>query len=642
MSESQVIARKFRPQAFDEVIGQETITRTLKNTLTSGRIHHAYLFTGARGVGKTTTARIFAKALNCQTGITIEPCGVCPSCIDITASRSIDVIEIDAASNTGVENVRNVIINTVAIAPARDRHKIFIIDEVHQLSGPAFNALLKTLEEPPPRIIFMMATTELQKVPETILSRCQVFEFRTITLNKIVAQLRHIADNLGVEISDAALMNVARAGEGSMRDAESAFDQVISFSGNTIKDEDVSLALGLVDVETLNRTLQAISEQNAQEIVRLVDEVVSRGYDLRNFCRELMTQIRALLVIKVAGFDYELLQMPPGEGQHLSKLAEAFSEQDLVRFFSLLTKTEQDIRTSSQPRFQLEIGLVKLVQARRLYLLEDALGQLRDLQTGLAQGGGPASSPTPAGRTAARESGKSGFQSAAQKVRIPPLPVEPPPQSAPTVASESKPTRASTSVEEKRQPRAAKPEAPPRALQTSERVEEVASRLAPLQQPPSFDELPPLDYDETPHASPVVQDDPGPPASSSGSEMGKRLISALESQRKMLLVSLLDRAENIVADGDYLHIAFAAADAPNKPKLESRDYRKLIEETAREIVGRNVQMLVTVDGQPLSASSTPSPKPPAEALKQPATSHPKIKAIVEKFRGEVEIIKPEN
>src|SRR6185295_18173319 len=273
MSDSQVIARKFRPQTFDQVIGQEAITRTVMNTLTSGRSHHAYLFTGARGVGKTTTARIFAKALNCAIEGTIEPCNNCPSCDDITASRSMDVIEIDAASNTGVDNVRDVIINSISIAPARDRHKIFIIDEVHMLSTQAFNALLKTLEEPPPRVVFIMATTELQKVPETILSRCQIFEFRTITLKKIVGQLRHIADNLGVKISDAALLAVARAGEGSMRDAESALDQVISFAGLEVTDEDVSAALGLVDIETLNQTISAIAEQNPERIFRIVDEV---------------------------------------------------------------------------------------------------------------------------------------------------------------------------------------------------------------------------------------------------------------------------------------------------------------------------------------------------------------------------------
>ncbi|HSO76699.1 MAG TPA: DNA polymerase III subunit gamma/tau, partial [Blastocatellia bacterium] len=414
MSDSQVIARKFRPQTFGQVIGQEAITRTISNTLTSGRIHHAYLFTGARGVGKTTTARIFAKALNCAKGVTPEPCDSCPSCLDITASRSMDVIEIDAASNTGVDNVREVIINSIAIAPsAREHYKIFIIDEVHMLSTPAFNALLKTIEEPPPRVVFILATTLLQKVPDTILSRCQVFEFRTINLKNIVAQLRFISDDLKIQISDTALFAIARAAEGSMRDAESALDQVISFSGLNVTDEDVSAALGLVDVQTLNETVEAIAEQEATRMLRIVEVVVSRGYDLRNFCKELMTHLRAILVVKLAGFDAELVQMPEGEAATLSRLAEAFSEQDLIRFFSLLTKTEQDIRTSTQPRFQLEIGLMKLVQARRLYLLEDALDKMSDISSRLGVSGASATGVSSSTRVAPRpSSGPTGPQRA--------------------------------------------------------------------------------------------------------------------------------------------------------------------------------------------------------------------------------------
>src|SRR5262249_15959073 len=383
MADSQVIARKFRPQAFSQVIGQEVITRTLTNAINTGRLHHAYLFTGARGVGKTTTARILAKALNCLKGLSTEPCGECPSCIEIAGSRSIDVIEIDAASNTSVENVREVIINSITISPARDRYKIFIIDEVHMLSGSAFNALLKTLEEPPPRVVFILATTDLHKVPETILSRCQVFEFRTISLGKILDQLRLIATTEGVTVSDRALMSIARAGEGSMRDAQSAFDQVISFAGSNIQDEHVSAAPGLVDIDTLNETIEAIAVQDSARLLKIIDDVVSRGYDIRSYCRELMTHFRGLLMIKIAGFDPELTQLSESDGETLGRLAGEFSEQDLVRFFSLLTKSEQDIRVSAHPRFQLELGLLKLLHAKRLYLLEDALARIGELEARL-------------------------------------------------------------------------------------------------------------------------------------------------------------------------------------------------------------------------------------------------------------------
>ena len=303
----QVIARKWRPQSFAEVTGQEPITRTLSNAIEHERLHHAYLFSGARGVGKTTTARLLAKALNCHKSPkpTATPCRVddpdaCVSCREISESRSIDVQEIDAASNTGVDDVRDTIIGSIGFAPARDRFKIFIIDEVHMLSTSAFNALLKTLEEPPPRVVFIMATTEQHKVPETILSRCQQFEFRTIATAKILERLRHIADAEKIAIKDDALREIARAGEGSMRDAQSAFDQVISFAGEKIKKEDVEMALGVAGADILMRVINGIAENKPVEAMTVVDDLVMRGHDLRNFCRDLLAHFRDLLVAKVS------------------------------------------------------------------------------------------------------------------------------------------------------------------------------------------------------------------------------------------------------------------------------------------------------------------------------------------------------
>ena len=286
----QVIARKWRPQTFEDVTGQEAITRTLRGAIEHDRLHHAYLFSGARGVGKTTTARLLAKALNCHRADrpTPTPCATtdenaCASCREVAEGRSIDVLEIDAASNTGVDNVREAIINTVAVRPARDRYKVFIIDEVHMLSGAAFNALLKTLEEPPPRVVFIMATTEAHKVPDTILSRCQQFEFRTIATSKIAERLRLIADAEKITISDDALREIARAGEGSMRDAQSAFDQVISFSDNSISVEDVETALGVAGAEIRARVMRSIAESAPAEVLAVVDDLVMRGRELRNF-----------------------------------------------------------------------------------------------------------------------------------------------------------------------------------------------------------------------------------------------------------------------------------------------------------------------------------------------------------------------
>ncbi|MBC7795774.1 MAG: DNA polymerase III subunit gamma/tau [Pyrinomonadaceae bacterium] len=384
----QVIARKWRPQTFEEVTGQEPITRTLKNAIEHERLHHAYLFSGARGVGKTTSARLFAKALNCHKSDkpTVSPCSfndatACVSCVEIAEGRSIDVLEIDAASNTGVQNVRDSIIDQIDTRPARDRYKVFIIDEVHMLSTQAFNALLKTLEEPPPNIIFIMATTELHKVPETILSRCQQFEFRTIALIKIAERLKIIADAEKIAVSEIALREIARAGEGSMRDAQSAFDQVISFSGESIDVNDVTNALGIASADLLTRVVSAIDAQNALEALKVVDDLVSRGQDLRNYCRDLSTFLRDLLVAKVAGDGAEnLLESSSASFEDLRKYAEKFSESDLTRFFHSLSETETLLRTATQPRYVLEIGLVKLIEMKRVAGLEKVFERLLKLE----------------------------------------------------------------------------------------------------------------------------------------------------------------------------------------------------------------------------------------------------------------------
>ncbi|HVG20740.1 MAG TPA: DNA polymerase III subunit gamma/tau [Blastocatellia bacterium] len=650
MSDSQVIARRFRPKTFEQVVGQEAITRTLSNALTTGRLHHAYLFTGARGVGKTTTARIFAKALNCVNGVTTQPCDVCASCREIATSSSIDVLEIDAASNTGVDNVREVIINSISIAPARDRYKIFIIDEVHMLSTAAFNALLKTLEEPPPRVVFIMATTELQKVPETILSRCQVFEFRTISLRKIRDQLRHIAEDLGIQISETALLSIARAGEGSMRDAESALDQVISFAGQTVSDEDVSAALGLVDIETLNNTVRAIAEQDSQRVLRIIDEVVSRGYDLRNFCREMIVHTRALLVVKVAGFDTELVQMPQSEGEPLTRLADSFSEQDLVRFFSILTKTEQDIRTSSQPRFQLEIGLMKLVHARRLYLLEDALSRIAELQARLGGAGSPAagsgSPPTPGPRA-----GKSGFPTggprpvsrvAQEVVARPPTfaaePVSPAPPRSNVRETDSgagrRPAQAVGDGDAASVPPSFKN---PTGTDVAPRADSAASQANTLPPPPE----PPLMLDDPfnyePELPPVRAN--STPASTDGEAAVKRIKDALEAKRKMMIVMALDKAD-VKIDGEFLRVSLSPDNVRDKIQLEGREKRQAIEEACREVLGRRLTLSVSVGGQAQADGGTKG-KEGAKA-KEKVVTNPKLKTLTDIFPPEsIEIIKRE-
>ncbi|MEO6333785.1 MAG: DNA polymerase III subunit gamma/tau [Pyrinomonadaceae bacterium] len=394
----QVIARKWRPQTFEEVTGQEHITQTLRNALAHDRLHHAYLFSGARGVGKTTTARLLAKALNCHKTDkpNLDPCRygdetACSSCVEISESRSMDVLEIDAASHTGIDDVRETILESININPVRDRYKVFIVDEVHQLSKPAFNALLKTLEEPPQNVVFVMATTELHKVPETIRSRCQEFDFRTIPLQKIFDRLKTIAAAEKIDVDEPALREIARSGMGSMRDAQSNFDQVISFSDEKISIEDVSNALGIASTEMLVTILSAISDPAPKLVLDVVAELVSRGQDARNFCRDLLAVFRDLMVFNASGGETSLVETSALSVDELRDYSSRFTTSDFVRFFSSLCDTEAKLKEAVQPRYVLETGLVKLTEMRRVVPIEQLLERLAQLErSGGGSGLGPA------------------------------------------------------------------------------------------------------------------------------------------------------------------------------------------------------------------------------------------------------------
>jgi DNA polymerase-3 subunit gamma/tau len=370
----QVLARRWRPQKFDDVVGQLAVTRTLRNALASGRLAQAFVFAGPRGVGKTTTARILARALNCAQGPTPDPCGVCDACVEIAEGRDIDVLEIDAATHTGVDNVREVIVSGLAILPVRNRYKVFIIDEVHQLSSQSFNALLKSIEEPPPHVIFMMATTELDKIPDTVTSRSQVYEFRTIGTQAIAAQLRRIVDAEGIAVGDESLQLIARDAEGSMRDAQSKLDQVIAFTGNTISVDDVSTVLGLVGRDLILDTIQAVADENHSAAFELAGRATELGYDLRLVCRELSRVVRDLLVLSV---DPTRIQDPEiageGERDRLKALAGRLSREDLLRAFDLLTRAEADVRAADQPRYHLEMALLRWIYLRKLVPIEDLI-----------------------------------------------------------------------------------------------------------------------------------------------------------------------------------------------------------------------------------------------------------------------------
>jgi DNA polymerase III subunit gamma/tau len=370
----QVIARKWRPQKFDDVVGQQAVTRTLRNALASGRLAQAFVFAGPRGVGKTTTARILARALNCVKGPTADPCGECDACVEIAEGRDIDVLEIDAATHTGIDNVREVIIAGLGIMPARNRYKVFIIDEVHQLSNASFNSLLKSIEEPPPHVVFMMATTELDKIPETVLSRSQVYEFRTISTKAIADQLRRIMDAEEITVGEESLQLIARDAEGSMRDAQSKLDQVIAFTGKTIAADDVSTVLGLVGRDLLLDALQAVADEDAPAAFALAARAVEMGYDLRAVCRELSRVVRDLLVISVDASRVDDPEIAAeGERDRLKTLAGRFSREDLLRAFDLLTRAEADIRGAAQPRYHLEMALLRWIYLRKLTPIEDLI-----------------------------------------------------------------------------------------------------------------------------------------------------------------------------------------------------------------------------------------------------------------------------
>jgi len=370
----------------------------------------------------------------------------------------MDVLEIDAASNTGVDNVRDVIIGSVAISPARDRYKVFIIDEVHMLSGPAFNALLKTVEEPPPNVVFMMATTEEHKVPDTITSRCQILEFRTIATAKIAERLRFIANAEKISISDEAIREIARAGDGSMRDAQSAFDQVISFAGDKIKTEDVEKALGIAGADVLARVVNGIAENKPAEALAIVDDLVMRGHNLRNFCRDVLGHLRDLLVVKVSG-DAKLLDSASAQASTLQTQAELFTESDLVRFFHSLAETEASLKDAANPRYQVEVGLVKLMEMRRLASLGDLVGRIDDIEQALrsgqppAQSRGPQSAPESGPSRAPARSAAAGGSSQSARSAAPPEQSQP--SEAPVAAPTSGPMidQIKAALEKKKRPR---------------------------------------------------------------------------------------------------------------------------------------------------------------------------------------------
>ena len=378
----EVLARKWRPQVFQDVIGQEHITQTLMNAIKNDRLAHAYLFSGARGVGKTSVARILAKAINCKEGEPGIPCNKCHSCIEVTEGSSVDVQEIDGASNRGIDEIRELREN-IKYMPLSSRFRVYIIDEVHMLTLPAFNALLKTLEEPPPHVKFFFATTDPHKVPVTILSRCQRFDFKRIPPGQIVKQLEIITGDEGIEISKSGLALLAREAEGSMRDAESLLDQVLSYTGSKIEDKNITDILGIIDRDLIFETSHAIIEGSAKKCIEIVDRIYNYGYDIKEFYRAIMDQFRNLLISLIVSQN-DLLDMTESDREELLSQAKIAGMEKLQQSLNLLIAREEDLRFSSHPKLILEIIMIKLCRLGEVLSFEELIKKIETLEKRLS------------------------------------------------------------------------------------------------------------------------------------------------------------------------------------------------------------------------------------------------------------------
>jgi DNA polymerase-3 subunit gamma/tau len=579
----QVIARKWRPQRFADVVGQQAVTQTLRNALASGRLAQAFVFAGARGVGKTTTARILARALNCEQGPTADPCGVCDACVEIAQGRDLDVLEIDAASNTGVDNVREVIISNLAVSPARDRYKVFIIDEVHQLSNHSFNALLKSVEEPPPHVVFIMATTELHKIPDTIQSRAQVYEFRTISAADIAGQLRHIAAAEQIEVDADALALLARYAEGSMRDAQSAFDQVLSFAGTTVRAADVASVLGLVGRDLLFDVLAAVADEDAQAAFALTARAVDAGHDLRILCRELAGLVRSMMLVSI---DPTRLSDPEvvleADRERMQALAPRFSREDLLRSFDLLMKAEADVKQASQPRYTVEMALLKWIHLRQLVPISSLIGQLE-------KGGGIQAPPSPRPATAPQAAGaRPPSSSFSGRPAFQARPSSPPPRPAP-------PSRPGAGAPPASRPSTAPPPAP------------AADGSRPL----------PQDFKD-------------------------RFLGEVSRQNRTFFNLHVATAQKIEVEGGRVVFTFGPVHETMRQQVDAR--RGWLESLAETVAGRKV-VVVTAKGSaadpatPRPAASVapaaPTPPPPDADLKAQALADDGVQAMLDVFPAEI-------
>jgi DNA polymerase-3 subunit gamma/tau len=576
------LARKWRPQKFEDVIGQKGAVDTLKNAIDAGRLAQSFIFAGPRGVGKTTTARILARALNCVNGPTSEPCGVCDACREIAEGRDVDVQEIDGATYTGVDAVREVIVEPLGIAPMRDRYKIFIIDEVHRLSKNAFDALLKSIEEPPPHAKFMMATTALDQVPVTIQSRSQVFELKALPFAQIKQQLKDITGKEQVEIEDGALALVARAAEGSMRDALSALDQVLAFTADTVTSKDVSTVLGLIGRDLQFEIADTVAREDAGAVFGLGQRVVDDGFDLRIVCRELARLMRDLMVLKIDPTRVDDPEIAAdNEKAPLIEMAKHFSREDLMRAFDLLSRTEFDIRNSSHPRHHFEMALMKWIHLRQLRplseLLVSASPGVRTPSNGVRTSSNGVRTSSNEVRTSSNEvrTSSNGVRTSSNEVRTP-----------------------SQSV---RTPSAKAPERPAKAYEHSAKAPEGQGAQR--------------------------------------SDLKSALLSNVREANKVFFSMVIAQAQSVEVEGDAIAFAFAPVHKSLRNQFEGK--RGWLEQIAAQIAGRPIKILAK-DGDPAVAAARTAETVQAAAkqadLKAKAKTEPGVQNILDVFGGDIESV----
>jgi DNA polymerase III subunit gamma/tau len=589
----KVIARKYRPQTFGEIVGQQHVTRTLANAIESNRVAHAYIFSGVRGVGKTTAARILAKALNCAKGPTAEPDNTCDSCREISAGSSLDVLEIDAASNRGIDQIRE-LREMVRYAPAASRSKVVILDEAHMLTGEASNALLKTLEEPPDRVIFVMATTQPEDLVDTIRSRSQHFHFRALTFSEIAGRLEEIAQKENLKIEQGAMAVIARMAEGSLRDALSLLEQARAYCGDMIPDKEVRGLLGVVPDDALEELVDAVSEGSADRALGLVHTFQKEGRNLQHFCREAIRHMRNLLIARTCGADSDLIAATPDQRPALAKAAALFSEEDLTRFFQILLQTDDDLRRKPDPRVHLEMGLLRLINAARLAPLEELLTELRSgvpggvANTGMARGASPAIASTSFTKSAAT--------SVANADSTQPKPEAQAHFSSPFAAQASAPATVGAPAEAKQ------------AVKANDFAVPAKSNAAATQ------------------------------AIGISQEHVAEIKSAVQQQQKFL-GELVEQSSRWELDGTELRLYFSPEKRPFAELLEGRDSLEKVRVISSKVLGRAVRVCAKLEAVAGAAASAARGASGTQELRAQFERDPMVRSMLQRFRGKISEVK---